>query len=172
MKHTKRALIIGRWQPFHNGHYEIIKKISNEVDELIIGIGSSQRSHSLKDPFTAGERMMMISKSLENLNIRYYTIPISDIDFNSIWVSCVEALTPPFNQVYTGNSLVRELFTEKGYVVKKPELYNRAEYSGTKIRQKMLNNQNWEHLVPKSVVDVIKEIDGVGRIKRLNEKDY
>jgi len=167
-----RAFIIGRWQPFHKGHLEIIKKISEEVDEVIIGIGSCQKSHTLTDPFTAGERIMMITKTLENYDINYYTIPINDIDFNAVWVSCVESLTPPFDTVYTGNSLVRELFSEKKYIVKKPELYNRKDYSGTEIRKKMLKGENWEHLVPEEVVDVILEIDGVERLRRLSEKDY
>ncbi|HIQ38838.1 MAG TPA: nicotinamide-nucleotide adenylyltransferase, partial [Methanothermococcus okinawensis] len=56
-----RGFLIGRWQPFHKGHLSIIEEISKEVDELIIGIGSAQKSHTLNDPFTAGERIMMIT---------------------------------------------------------------------------------------------------------------
>ncbi|MEM0023032.1 MAG: adenylyltransferase/cytidyltransferase family protein, partial [Archaeoglobaceae archaeon] len=48
-----RALFIGRFQPYHLGHHEVVKKILEEVDELIIGIGSAQESHSLENPFTA-----------------------------------------------------------------------------------------------------------------------
>ena len=36
----KRGLIVGRFQPPHRGHLEIIKKIMKEVDELIIVVGS------------------------------------------------------------------------------------------------------------------------------------
>ena len=35
MKDKLRALYIGKFQPFHKGHLEAIKKILNEVDELI-----------------------------------------------------------------------------------------------------------------------------------------
>jgi nicotinamide-nucleotide adenylyltransferase len=167
-----RGFIIGRFQPFHNGHLNVIKKVSKEVDELIIGIGSAQKSHTLDNPFTAGERIMMITKTLKNFEFPYYVIPIKDIDFNAVWVSYVEALTPPFDVVYSGNSLVRELFEERGYAVKKPEMFNRKEYSGTEIRRRMLNGEKWEHLVPKDVAEVIKEIRGVERLIRLSEKDY
>jgi nicotinamide-nucleotide adenylyltransferase len=167
-----RALIIGRWQPFHKGHLSIIKEISNEVDEIIIGIGSAQKSHSLDNPFTAGERIMMIIKSLKKYNFPYYVIPIKDIEFNAVWVSYVEALTPPFDIIYSGNALVKELFEEKGYDVRKPKLYNRIEYSGTEIRKRILNNEDWKHLIPDEVINVIDEIDGENRIKRLNMKDY
>ncbi len=51
-------------QPIHKGHMDVIKRILREVDEVIIGIGSAQLSHTPKDPFTAGERTMMISKAL------------------------------------------------------------------------------------------------------------
>ena len=49
-----RGILIGRMQPVHNGHIEVIKKTLEEVDEIVIGIGSAQKSHELKDPFTAG----------------------------------------------------------------------------------------------------------------------
>ena len=49
---VKRGVFIGRFQPFHNGHLEAIKKLLIEVDELIIMIGSSQYSHSFDNPFT------------------------------------------------------------------------------------------------------------------------
>ena len=113
-----RGILIGRMQPVHNGHMEVIKQILNEVDEIIIGIGSAQASHELKDPFTAGERVVMMSQALAERDIdpsRYYIIPMQDINFNAIWVSHVKMLTPPFNIVYSGNPLVKQLFSEEGY---------------------------------------------------------
>ena len=56
MNKVTRGLLIGRMQPVHNGHIQIIEKTLNYVDEVVIGIGSAQLSHELKDPFTAGER--------------------------------------------------------------------------------------------------------------------
>ena len=105
-------------QPVHNGHMEVIKQILNEVDEIIIGIGSAQASHELKDPFTAGERIVMMNQALAEKGIdpsRYYIIPMQDINFNAIWASHVKMLTPPFNIVYSGNPLVKQLFSEEGY---------------------------------------------------------
>ena len=98
-----RGILIGRMQPVHNGHMQVISKILEEVDEIIIGIGSAQLSHELKDPFTAGERIVMISQALADAGVdssRYYIIPMQDINFNAIWVSHVKMLTPPFSIVY------------------------------------------------------------------------
>ena len=35
----------------------------------------------------------------------------------------------------------------------------------------MLNNDNWEKLVPNSVIKVLKEINGIQRIQKLNQKE-
>ena len=85
MKKVTRGLLIGRMQPVHNGHIQIIEKTLNFVDEVVIGIGSAQLSHELKDPFTAGERIMMMTQALDDACIdpkRYYIIPIEDINRN------------------------------------------------------------------------------------------
>ncbi|BDZ71546.1 nicotinamide-nucleotide adenylyltransferase [Methanobacterium petrolearium] len=152
----------------------MIKNILNILEEVIIVIGSSQLSHSIKDPFTAGERVMMVSKALAENGIRasrYYIIPVQDIECNSLWVAHMEMLTPPFEHVYSGNPLVQRLFTEKGYEVTEPPLFNREVYSGTEVRRRMLDGGKWEELVPESVVEVVNEIDGISRIKQLARKE-
>jgi nicotinamide-nucleotide adenylyltransferase len=170
----KRGFVIGRMQPVHNGHIEVIKKTLDEVDEIVIGIGSAQLSHTLKDPFTAGERIMMLTKALNEHNIdpnKYYIIPMEDIQMNAVWVSHVKMMTPPFKKVFSGNPLVEELFKEEGFEVSKPPLFNRIELSGTEIRKRILNDENWENLVPNCVVQVIKGINGPRRLKNLSKKE-
>ena len=165
---------MGRMQPVHLGHLQVIKRILDEVNEVIIGVGSAQLSHTLKDPFTAGERVMMLTKALGENKVpasSYYIIPIPDIVCNSVWVAHMEMLTPPFNYVYTGNPLVQRLFLEHSYQVTEPPLFNREEYSGTEVRKRMLRGEDWETLVPTSVVEVIKEIDGIQRLKHLSKKE-
>jgi len=169
-----RGLLIGRMQPVHNGHLQVIKGILEEVDEVIIGIGSAQLSHTLKDPFTAGERVMMLTKALSENGIhasKYYIIPIQDVTCNSIWVAHVKMLTPPFECVYSGNPLVQRLFIEAGNKVTEPPLFNRETYSGTEVRRRILTDEDWESLVPKSVINVIKEINGISRMKHLSKKE-
>lgn len=174
MKRKNRGLLIGRMQPVHNGHIEVIKETLEEVDEIIIGIGSAQLSHELKDPFTAGERVLMMRNALieEGIDLnKTYIIPIEDINRNKLWVSQVEMVSPPFKKVYSGNSLVQVLFSEEGYEVIAPELFDRKVLSGTEIRKRILRDENWQSLVPKATVDIIEEINGVDRIKHLNKKE-
>ena len=169
-----RGILIGRMQPVHNGHIEVIKKTLEEVDEIIIGIGSAQKSHELKDPFTAGERIQMLTQALNENNIdsgRHYIIPMEDINYNGIWVAHVKMMTPPFSIVYSGNPLVKQLFYEEGFEVRNPPLYDRKNLSGTEIRRRILGDENWQELVPQATVNLINEIKGVERLKNLAVKE-
>ena len=62
-----RGLMMGRFQPFHLGHLELVKQILDECDEVIIAVTSSQFNYLEKDPFTAGERIEMIHNSLKGI---------------------------------------------------------------------------------------------------------
>ena len=169
-----RGILIGRMQPVHNGHMEVIKRILEEVDEIVIGIGSAQLSHEVKDPFTAGERVVMMNQALAEIDVdpsRYYIIPMQDINFNAIWVSHVKMLTPPFSILYSGNPLVKQLFSEEGYEVRQPPLYDRLNLSGTEVRRRILKDENWQELVPNATVELLREIDGVNRLKNLAVKE-
>ncbi|MET1124091.1 MAG: nicotinamide-nucleotide adenylyltransferase [Archaeoglobaceae archaeon] len=171
-----RAFFVGRFQPYHLGHHHVIKCILEleDVDELIIGIGSAQESHTLENPFTAGERVLMITRALEEIktNKRVYVIPLEDIYRNSLWVSHVCSMVPPFQVVFTNNPLVYRLFKEAGFEVRHTKMFNRSEYQGTEIRRKMLEGEDWERYVPKSVAEVIKEIDGISRIREIAGRDF
>ncbi|MHB1493036.1 MAG: nicotinamide-nucleotide adenylyltransferase [Thermoplasmataceae archaeon] len=167
-----RAFVVGRFQPFHNGHLHVIKEILSDYSSVIIGIGSAQYSHTMENPFTAGERHLMISNSLESAGIfNFYIIPIEDVNSNPLWVAHVESLTPNFQSIYSNNPLVRRLFKEKGYDVQAVKLTNRDEWSGTKIRKKILDGEPWEDQVPPAVSNIILEVDGVNRIRELAEVD-
>ncbi|MFG1520056.1 MAG: nicotinamide-nucleotide adenylyltransferase [Thermoplasmataceae archaeon] len=167
-----RALVVGRFQPFHLGHLEVIKSILRENSSVIIGIGSAQYSHTLKDPFTAGERHLMISRSLEENKIYdFYLVPIEDVNSNPLWVAHVESLTPRFSKVYTNNPLVKRLFMEKKYEVRSVSLLNRTRWSGTRIREKMISGGDWRSDVPKQVAEIVEEIDGEGRLRDLAKSD-
>ncbi|MEM1565935.1 MAG: nicotinamide-nucleotide adenylyltransferase [Candidatus Bathyarchaeia archaeon] len=171
---VKRGLFVGRFQPFHKGHLQVIKEILDEVDELIIVVGSAQYSHRLDNPFTTGERLVMIRKALEEEKMdlsRIWIVPVPDVHIHMVWVSAVEGYTPRFDVVYSNEPLTRRLFTEAGYEVKPIRFHKREVYSATEIRERMLKGGNWEELVPKSVAEFIKEIGGVERLKDLTKTD-
>ena len=166
-----RGFYIGRFQPYHNGHHRMVQEIAGEVDELVLGIGSAGDSHTLKNPFTAGERIMMVAKSVKDFDLVTYAVPIEDLDRNSVWVSHVQSMSPAFEVAYSNNPLVIQLFREAGVEVRESPMFNREVLEGTEIREKMVDDEGWRDLVPPAVVEVIEEIDGIERIRRVSETD-
>jgi len=168
---TTRGLLIGRFQPFHRGHEQLVERIAREVDEVIVGIGSADQSHTRRDPFTAGERIVMISNVLAEMDTPSYVVPIEDLNRNSVWVSHAESMCPPFDVVYSNNPLVIRLFEESDYEVRDSEMFDREELRGTDIRERMIAGDGWRESVPAAVVAAIDEIDGVGRIQTIADSD-
>ncbi len=169
-----RGVFVGRFQPFHKGHLRAVKDILGKVDELVIVVGSSQYSHTFDNPFTTGERITMIRRAMEEEGVslaKYWTVPVPDVHVHMIWVAQVVGYTPRFDVVYTNEPLTRRLFIEAGYNVKPVPFHKRKIYSSTEIRERMLSGEDWEELVPESVAEFIKEIDGVERLQDLAKTD-
>jgi nicotinamide-nucleotide adenylyltransferase len=166
-----RGFYIGRFQPYHNGHHSMVETIADEVDELVLGIGSAGDSHSEHDPFTAGERVMMLTKSLVDSDLVTYVVPIEDLERNSVWVSHVQSMSPAFDVAYSNNPLVIRLFEEAGIEVRQSPMFNREVLEGSEVRERMVEDGDWESLVPDACVEVIEEIDGVERIQMVTETD-
>ncbi len=171
---VRRGLFVGRFQPFHKGHLEAIKAILKDVDELIIVVGSAQYSHMKDNPFTAGERITMIRRALEEADVpatRWWIVAVPDMHVHMAWASVVMGYVPKFDVVYSNEPLTKRLFAEAGVKVKPFPLHHREEYSATNIRERILNGEEWKTLVPESVAEVITEVDGVQRIKDLAKTD-
>ena len=80
------ALMVGRFQPLHNGHLRDIKLMLQENDTVIIGIGSYQLTErSKRNPFLPAERYKMLLVIAEKLKQKpegkeIFIVPLADID--------------------------------------------------------------------------------------------
>lgn len=167
-----RALLVGRFQPFHLGHLEVARGILEAHDSLVVGIGSSEASHTAVNPFTAGERVEMIHDALAEADLpQHLLVPIPDIHRNALWVRHVESLVPRFDVLYSNNGLPRRLFAEAGYEVRGLPFHHRNRFSGTRIRHLMETDGDWEPLVPSSVARVVREVDGPQRLRDIHASD-
>ena len=169
------GLFIGRFQPFHKGHLATVKFALEKVEHLVIVVGSAQKSHEPRNPFTAGERIRMIKESLdidsETDVRRILIIPIPDTDVHSLWTHQVDMLVPKYDVVFANDLFTLMLLREQGVKAIEAPLYRRNEMRATEIRRRMAAEEMWEDLVPMSVSKVIKEINGVERVKALSRRD-
>ncbi|MFN3383651.1 MAG: nicotinamide-nucleotide adenylyltransferase [Archaeoglobaceae archaeon] len=170
----KRALIFGRFQPFHLGHLEVIKWALKSFDEVVLLIGMADESHTLRNPFTAGERIWMIRESLIESGISLDRIITATVPTMSVYVGnafYILNLVPKIKAIITRNPIIAQVFKDAGLEVLIPPNFNRERFRGTTIRKMMLNGENWKDCVPNAVARIIESINGVERLKRANSRD-
>ncbi|MHA2026274.1 MAG: nicotinamide-nucleotide adenylyltransferase [Candidatus Thorarchaeota archaeon] len=168
-----KSLFIGRFQPIHKGHIHTIKQILEKNEDIIIVVGSSQYSHTPQNPFTGGERVMLIRRALidEKLPLERITVvPLSDINIHPLWVSHMRSFVPYFDKAYSHNPLVKRLLEEGKIKTDSTKLLERSQYSSSHIRDLIRwGNEDWESLVPKGVVTLIKKHKLDDRIREVGE---
>lgn len=69
-----RSLFIGRWQPFHTGHKDLIDTVLNEGGKVLIAVRDTPVSE--KNPYTTAERIENIKKHFKgNPDVEVISIP-------------------------------------------------------------------------------------------------
>ena len=85
----KTGAFITRSQPIHLGHLSVVQEMdrTQDLDKIVIGIGSSQYSHALDNPFTFEERREMTERTLENrISKPFEIVGVPDIHDYPKWV--------------------------------------------------------------------------------------
>jgi nicotinamide-nucleotide adenylyltransferase len=171
----RTALFIGRFQPFHLGHLATVRFALGKAQIVVIVVGSAQKSHEPRNPFTSGERIKMINETLNAEKIdakRIMIVPVPDVGDHSMWTHKLDTLVPEYDLVIANDPFTLMLFRERGIKVLQAPLYRRSEMAATEIRKMMREGKRgWEKLVSKPVQKIIKEIDGVNRVKAIAEKE-
>ncbi|MHA1472146.1 MAG: nicotinamide-nucleotide adenylyltransferase [Promethearchaeota archaeon] len=168
------ALFVGRFQPLHHGHIYMLNKILKSYKKIKIGVGSSQLSKSEINPFTYKERVNFITSALNKRGIdaqRFNIYPIPDIFNASEWVNHVTSIVGNFDTLFSNSDWVRHLFQNAGYTVGEKIGIFKKKYSASNVRKLISKDKrNWTTLVPKEVVNLIKDYDGIERIRILFNK--
>ena len=165
---------MGRFQPFHLGHLNLVRQILEECDEVIIAITSSQFNYLEKDPFTAGERIEMIRDSLmeSGLDLSRCFIVAIENQFNiATWASYLKSALPHFDKAYSGNDYVKMLLADSEINVVTPKFLDRLQYNATHIRSMIISGDDWQSLVPPAVVKFLQKINGKKRLDVISKSD-
>jgi cytidyltransferase-like protein len=168
------GVIHGRFQPFHLGHLDYVMQAKENCDFLYIGIANpdpsltkphetnQKRAEKASNPFTYYERLAMIKKTVLNEGIKETEFEIIPFPIN--YPEYIKYYAPTdatfFITIYDSWGYSKKETLEKQNL--RISILQEGEPSlklaeGTKIRELMLNNQNWEQFVPLKVGEYIKE---------------
>lgn len=160
----KTALFIGRFQPFHTGHYTVLEDLVNDgVQHCVVGIGISQNQRTGENPLSYDERCWCIQTIMTAhplpLQLSYSAIP--DINDDSAWVAhlnkIVYSVAPRYTFAVTGNTLVSRLFTEAGVSVRNVKIT--IAITGTQIRAWMRKrDERWRSYVDPLIAERVASI--------------
>ena len=158
----KTALYLGRFQPFHLGHLQLIEGLSANYKKIVIGLCSCQKHGTRRNPFTFWDRYQMLHNTLSNnptLSMRktkLEIIPIPDIECPEKWASFVHAIFGDYDVVITNNPDTKHLFESigdkvEGYPKERVEChtfmhgYGWLDVSGTIVRDCILSGLKYGH---------------------------
>jgi bifunctional NMN adenylyltransferase/nudix hydrolase len=162
----KTGVVIGRFQPLHEGHKTLIREAMLRCDRLIILVGSVNKPRSIKNPWTFQERRdrlkdylssPIFGNALTGRSWEVKILPVSDHRYtDSQWVQDVlTTVDTPAEQVTLfgmdkkGNDYLK-YFPQWKYC----DIGQRVQVCGTDIRKTMLKNCPGH--MPPSVVDDYK----------------
>jgi bifunctional NMN adenylyltransferase/nudix hydrolase len=85
-------VFIGRFQPWHEGHEDVLKTALKLARNVIVLVGSSNRHISVENPWTYEQREEMISGSFHFKNVEQdiFVCPLNDYPNDTAWVMAVE----------------------------------------------------------------------------------
>ncbi len=134
LKKFKVGLFVGRFQPLHSGHMKVIDYADKICTRLVIGVGSSQISGTSDNPLSSEVRIRIIRAALKGSidpkRVEYLEIP--DFGNDDAWFVYIAERIPKIDVVFTGNALVKKIFTENG--IKVHNIGRKDDISGTKVR--------------------------------------
>jgi cytidyltransferase-like protein len=108
MAKYKKALIVGRFQPFHLGHKYLIDKALEFADTVIIAVGSSNIKDD-KNPYSFKTRKSFVQEFIihEKLNSKVLDIiSIEDVPDDDEWFGIIEKKVKDIDVVVGDNDWV------------------------------------------------------------------
>ena len=176
------AVYIGRFQPYHKGHFQTLTFGFELAPKVLILVGSHPYKRTTKNPFTFSEREQMILESLEPHKATHCTKvqPINDCSSDAAWANHVDDIVKQYEKDDSKITLIGDhndpdskylkLFTWD--VISKENL---AGVHATAIRTlyfSMQNNLNQiEYMTPTSTYKFLKAFKEVSN-KDDFDKDY
>lgn len=156
-----RGLVVGRFQPLHNGHVQLIKLAREQCGTVVVAVGSTNAKPSLRNPLNFEERRAILQAVFPGIAV--YDVP--DVHEREAWVAHLLAITGPVDRVYGNDENSQSLFEAAHIEVARPGLVERDAWEGTAIRAQMAaGDEGWRKLVPKEIVPLLEKWDAPRRL--------
>ena len=85
------VVFIGRFQPVHNAHVQILKKAAELSDRVIVIVGSADQPRTYKNPFSFTERQQLIQQLESEIDAELVIVPTKDTIYNdNAWAARVQ----------------------------------------------------------------------------------
>lgn len=94
-KRYQRVVLIGRFEPTHNGHLANFLQAQDIAEKVIILVGSSYQPRTPKNPFNFIERSQMITESILGARpgAKFSIYPLKDFKYsNNNWIANVQKI--------------------------------------------------------------------------------
>ncbi len=87
-------IFIGRFQPFHTGHEQVIKTALSLSSKVIVLVGSAYQPRSVRNPWNFHERESFIKANFSKEdNQKILTFPLLDYTYNeSLWIKSIQQI--------------------------------------------------------------------------------
>ncbi|HJQ93248.1 MAG TPA: adenylyltransferase/cytidyltransferase family protein [Candidatus Thermoplasmatota archaeon] len=165
-----RALVLGRFQPLHNGHKALIQEALGRGATVIVAIGSSAAKPGLRNPFTTAERRQMVEATFPN-EMRSGAVVLAEVpDLHDPmrYVAHTLAITGPVDAVFGNDDETLGLFERAGMRIESPGLVDRARFEAKAIRAQIAADDGaWRKSVPPAVAELLVRLDAGRRLRGL-----
>ncbi|GAB4219240.1 MAG: hypothetical protein Fur009_4400 [Candidatus Microgenomates bacterium] len=156
----KKALLIGRFQPFHKGHLYLLKKTLAIAEKIIIAIGS-ESIFDENNPLSFEKRKQIIEKVFQKENIidrLEKIVGVEDFPDDNLWLENIKKQVGRFDIVVSNNEWTNSIMEKAGFTVVRFPLYKRYLYEGWRIRKLIRQGKKWEDRVPNYIKYQISNI--------------
>ncbi len=173
-KHLGKVGLVGRFKPLHNGAALMLDAVCRNADEVLIGIGSSNK-YNLRNPFTAEETKEMIHAYLDHRFANYDLLFIPDFaqlpgnEDGQTWRQYVVETYGQLDAFVTANSYVANLLHNDYKIVHPASLIPPAQWMqlrATEVRVAMAQGKQWKHLVPTAIATSLESYGLIDRFRR------
>ena len=118
MRRIRRALFVGRFEPYHLGHHWVVKRLAKRFDEVLLVIGTAKKTRTKRNPLTAWERERIIKRVWRADGVRNARLfVLIDRDNDKKWTRDLLTRIPAFTDLYSNHLLTRRLMRERGFRV-------------------------------------------------------